>query len=229
MTITLPPLSTVVYKALGTIPKSAEAPSVAVVTPAHNGEQSDRMEVRADVGGDSNYEVTFWAKVGDDPWEPIGTDDNAPYRVFGDVYDLPPGTGVQYQAVVLDNGGHSSTSNTRSARVGKPSIAWDLPAEGGNVRGAVLLRVAPAPELSHYVVTFQRRIGDGSWTAIGADSSSPVYSVTDTLPTLPTGTAVASRGCSRLRPTSLSAISSGLNPARWKKARTVRAWRSTES
>jgi hypothetical protein len=41
------------------------------------------------------------------------------------------------------------------------------------------------------VVTFQRRVGDGPWTYAGSDDSSPVYSVTDTLPTLPAGTAVA--------------------------------------
>ena len=160
---------------------------MAVVRPAHDDGSSNRIEVRADVGGDSNYEVTFWAKTGDDPWEPIGTDDNAPYRVFHDVYDLPPGTGVQYQAVVLDNAGHSATSDVRQGAGRQARDRWDAPVEGSNVRGATTLRVMPDPELSHYVVTFQRRIGDGSWTAIGADNSSPVYSVVDTLPTLPTG------------------------------------------
>ena len=47
---------------------------------------------RADVGGDSFDEVTFLAKVGHGGWQDIGTDDNAPYRVFHDVADVAPGT-----------------------------------------------------------------------------------------------------------------------------------------
>ena len=133
------------------------------------------MEVEADLGGDSFYEVTFQAKIGDDPWEPIGTDDNAPYRVFHDVYALEPGTQVQYKAVVLDNAGHTRESAARCARVGEPSISVSRPA-GRAHRDPC----HPDPELSHYVVTIQRKVGDGPWTAIGSDDSSPVYTVFDT-------------------------------------------------
>ena len=38
-------------------------------------------------------------------WQPLGTDDNAPYRVFHDVSDLPVGTPLEYRAVVKDAGG----------------------------------------------------------------------------------------------------------------------------
>ena len=133
------------------------------------------MEVEADLGGDSFYEVTFQAKIGDDPWEPIGTDDNAPYRVFHDVYDLEPGTQVPYQAVVLDNAGHTRESAARSARVGEPSVSVVV-RPGARTE----IRATPNPEHSHYVVTIQRKVGDGPWTAIGSDDSSPVYTVFDT-------------------------------------------------
>ncbi len=175
LTVTVPPLSVVVYRARGTVPASGEAPSVAVVEPAHNGAASARMPVRADVGGDSFYEVTFFAKIGDDPWEPIGTDDNAPYRVFHDVYALEPGTGIQYKAVVLDNAGHTRESAARSARVGKPSVSVTV-RPGARTE----VRATTAPELSHYFVTIQRRLGEGPWVAIGSDDSSPVYIVFDT-------------------------------------------------
>ena len=133
------------------------------------------MEVEADLGGDSFYEVTFQAKIGDDPWEPIGTDDNAPYRVFHDVYALEPGTSVHYRAVVLDNAGHTRESAARSARVGEPRVSVAV-APGARTE----IRVTTNPELSHYVVTVQRKVGDGPWTAIGSDDSSPVYTVFDT-------------------------------------------------
>ena len=34
------------------------------------------------------------------------------------------------------------------------------------------VRATPNPEHSHYVVTIQRKVGDGPWTAIGSDDSS---------------------------------------------------------
>jgi hypothetical protein len=137
--------------------------------------------------------VTFYAKVGNGAWTPIGTDDNAPYRVFDDIRALTPGTVVQYQAVVLDNAGHARTSAVRQAKVGEPAITWEVPAEGAKVRGATTVRAVTTPELSHYVMTFQRKVGDGPWTTIGVDDSSPAYSVTDDFPTLPAGAAAAYR------------------------------------
>ena len=43
------------------------------------------------------------------------------------------------------------------------------------------------------MVTIQRRIGDGPWVAIGSDDSSPVYTVYDTPPAVPSGTSIAYR------------------------------------
>ena len=92
---------------------SLDAPS-----PATGG----RMQVSASVAGSSFYEVTFYAKV-NGRWSPIGTDDNAPYRVFHDVSGLTSGAAVEYRAVVAGQrrphplGG----SRTRSrARAGGP-------------------------------------------------------------------------------------------------------------
>ena len=175
LTVSVPPLSAVVYRARGTVPASPAAPELAIVQPRHNGQGTARMEVEADLGGDSFYEVTFQAKIGDDPWEPIGTDDNAPYRVFHDVYGLEPGTQVQYKAVVLDNAGHTRESAARSARVGEPDVSVVV-RPGARTE----VRATPDPEHSHYVVTIQRKVGDGPWTAIGSDDSSPVYTVFDT-------------------------------------------------
>ena len=92
--VTVPPLSTVVYRSDAAIPLSAAAPEIAVEPLPEGGEARDRAEVRAFVDGNSFYDVTFQAKVGGGEWTTIGTDDNDPYRVFHEVAGLAPGTTV---------------------------------------------------------------------------------------------------------------------------------------
>src|SRR5215212_8076951 len=135
--VTVGPLSTVVYRSLKKVPRSHAAPPVSLDVPATG---RDRLEVRADVTGDSFYEVTFLAKVGSGPWRDIGTDDNSPYRVFHDVSDVEPGTTVRYRAVVLDNAGHTRSSGVRSTTVAPPAITLEAPNEGQRVRGVVEVR-----------------------------------------------------------------------------------------
>jgi hypothetical protein len=62
LSVAVAPLSTVVYVSKKKIPNSKAAPAVGLDVPAQG---RDRLEVRADVAGDSFYEVTFLAKVGD--------------------------------------------------------------------------------------------------------------------------------------------------------------------
>ena len=76
-----------------------------------------RFELRAVVPHDAFYEVTFAMKVGNaGAWTLVGTDDNAPYRVYPNVSGLAPGTPVHFRAVVRDNAGHESVA-TASASV----------------------------------------------------------------------------------------------------------------
>jgi glycosidase len=180
--VTVPPLSAVVYELAGRIPGSKAAPAVTLSQPTPAPGARGRMHVRADVAGSSFYEVTFYVRAGNGPWQPIGTDDNAPYQVFHDVSGLPTGTPLHYRAVVLDNRGHTAASATRSAVVPEPEVTIEAPAEGSRVRGTVEVRAVADPERSSHVVAFQRRVSDGPWTPIGSDSSSPVYTVFDQLP-----------------------------------------------
>jgi alpha-amylase len=191
--LTVPALSAVVYKAAAKLPKSDEAPSVAVISPPHNGQARQRMEVTADVGGDSFYEVTFYAREGNGGWKPIGTDDNAPYRVFHDIWDTEPGTKLQYKAVVLDNAGHARESVPRNARVAKPLVTLEAPNEGQRVRGTVTVRATTNPEHSDYVVRFERSVNGGAFTTVGTDDSSPVYTAFDDTSSLPDGAQVTYR------------------------------------
>ncbi|HEX6360005.1 alpha-amylase family glycosyl hydrolase [Actinophytocola sp.] len=193
LTLTVPPLSTVVYALDGRIPRSSSAPAISLSAPAPAAQ--GRVEVAATVQGSSLYEVTFEARVAGGRWRPIGTDDNAPYRVFHDASNLDPGTSVEYRAVVLDNGNHTRTSNTVRGRVPAPRLTIEAPVEGGGVRGVVEVRATADPERPSHVVTFERSVAGGPWTVVGRDDTSPAYTVFDDLGALnlAPGTAVAYR------------------------------------
>lgn len=181
ITVTVPPLSTVVYAMTDRVPRSKAAPAVSLGEPTPSAESRARMRVPATVAGSSFAEVTFYAKTGRGGWAPIGTDDNAPYQVFHDVSGLRAGTPVQYRAVVLDNAGHTRTSGARSAHVPAPSLTIEAPAEGANVRGTVEVRAVADPERATHVVHFERSVAGAAWTPIGRDDSSPAYTAFDDL------------------------------------------------
>jgi glycosidase len=181
LSLTVPPLAAVVYRAKNHVPRSKKAPDISlrIASPAR-----DRAEIAADVSGSSFYEVTFLAR-GKHGWKSIGTDDNAPYRVFHDIADEKPGTRIEYKAVVLDNGGHSRTSRERSLTVAPPAIVLEAPPDKGRVRGTVEVRAVATPEHASHVVTIERSVNGGPWTSVGTDSSSPVYTVFDDTSALP--------------------------------------------
>ncbi|WP_309814193.1 alpha-amylase family glycosyl hydrolase [Pseudarthrobacter sulfonivorans] len=195
LTVTVPPLSAVVYKSSGRIPHSKSAPAIELQEPAAAPADNGRIKVTADVGGTSFYEVTFEAKTAGGGWTPIGTDDTAPYQVFHDVADLNAGTPLEYRATVLDNGGHTATSASRAAAVPAPALTIQKPVEGSYVKGSVELSATADPEKPTHVVSFERSIAGGDWTAMGSDDTSPAYSVTDDLADLelPGGTVVQYR------------------------------------
>lgn len=195
LTVTVPPLSAVVYESSGRIPHSKAAPAVVLQDPAAAPADNGRIKVTADVDGASFYEVTFEAKTAGGGWTPIGTDDTAPYQVFHDVAALDAGTPLEYRATVLDNGGHTATSQSRSSTVPAPVLTLQKPVEGSSVKGSVELSATADPEKSSHVVSFERSVAGGDWTAVGSDDSSPVYSVVDDLAALALadGTAVQYR------------------------------------
>ena len=181
--VTIAPLSAVVYRSKKHIPRSRRAPAPTLsVTPS-----ADRTGVVADIPHDSFYEVTFLAKAGNGSWKDIGTDDNAPYRVFQDTSDIEPGTQVSYKAVVLDNAGHTSTSATRTVTIPAPEIALEAPNQGQRVRGSVEVRAVATPEHADYSVRFERSVNGGPFTTVGTDTSSPVYTAFDEPRRCPTG------------------------------------------
>ncbi|MEV0403214.1 alpha-amylase family glycosyl hydrolase [Actinoallomurus sp. NPDC050550] len=193
--VTVPPLSAVVYLADGRIPASKAAPPIRLDAPAPADVSHGRMRVSANVAGSSFGEVTFQAKVGNGPWQSIGTDDNAPYQVFHDTSGYRTGTALRYRAVVLDNAGHIRWSDVRSTAVPAPSVTVTAPKDGGTVTGIdpVTVQASIDPERATQSVRFQRSVGGGAWTDLGTDTSSPDYVVTDDVSKLPLGTQVRYR------------------------------------
>jgi alpha-amylase len=111
--ITVPALSAVVYRAAHRMDRSRRAPGLSLNVAA---EVSGRPEVAADVTGDSLYQVSFYATSGG-RLTPLGTDDNAPYRVFPDLSAYAPGTSLRLLAVAKDNAGHVSTAHATTTVV----------------------------------------------------------------------------------------------------------------
>ena len=120
LTLTVPPLGYMVYRAREPVPASPAAPGISI-TSLQDGDTArigvnqwdghaidQRIEVAAELDADVMAEVTFAVRNGAGEYVPIGTDDNAPYRVFYDVSHLrgQPPTTLSFRAIVNDLNGH---------------------------------------------------------------------------------------------------------------------------
>ncbi|CUR57845.1 Alpha-1,6-glucosidase, pullulanase-type [metagenome] len=122
VTVTVPPVSAVVYRADSTIARRQSAPAVQFNSPSAGAVVGGaRAEIAAGVPEGGFNQVTLaWRPVGADDWTALGTDDNAPYRVFHDVSAMPKGTLLEYRAIVRDSSGNLAATSTYAA-VGDPS------------------------------------------------------------------------------------------------------------
>ena len=115
--------------------------SIAMATPAAGADVTGRTQVSATTSGGYG-EVTFAVSVDGAPYEVIGVDDNAPYRVYHDVSGIAPGTAVTYKAIVKNANGHLASDKV----------------------GAVVGEVAPPPPPGsgpeYAIVHYQRSDGD---------------------------------------------------------------------
>ncbi|MGB0384249.1 MAG: pullulanase-type alpha-1,6-glucosidase [Ardenticatenaceae bacterium] len=137
LSLNVPALGVVIYKASSMIPATDEAPSISIGNLSNDQqveltiESQDghdvvqRLEVAADLGADLFAEVTFVVKASDAPtYTLIGVDDNPPYRVFYDVSDLPEGTTLDFKVIVNDLHGHynSATVTGIAPMVQQPQV-----------------------------------------------------------------------------------------------------------
>ncbi|MDW8318929.1 MAG: pullulanase-type alpha-1,6-glucosidase, partial [Anaerolineae bacterium] len=120
ITVDVPALGVVIYRADRPIPASDAAPDVTFVSPAPGAGLSGRSEIRVNLSTDQMAEVTFLVKVAGGGWELIGVDTNPPYRVFYDVSGLPAGTSLTFRAIANDLNGHLKGASV-SAVVAAPA------------------------------------------------------------------------------------------------------------
>ncbi|HEY3485687.1 MAG TPA: pullulanase-associated domain-containing protein, partial [Ilumatobacteraceae bacterium] len=114
------PLGFVVYRAKDRVPVSPKAPGITITAP-HDGDTvviatdmmdghavDRRVEVRAELDTDAMAEVTFLVSEDGGDYQLIGTDDNAPYRLFFDPSHLrgSEDTSLTFRAIVNDLSGH---------------------------------------------------------------------------------------------------------------------------
>lgn len=114
VTVTVPPLSVLVWRAARPMAdaQAAPAPTVKALGDAVGG----RVEVRAQVPAGGFNQVTFaWRSAAGSDWTVLGTDDNPPFRVFHDVRGLAPGTPLDYRVVLRDHSGNIAAGGTTTA------------------------------------------------------------------------------------------------------------------
>jgi glycosidase len=123
ITVTVPALSAVVYRANSRVDTGWRPPAVTVTAPQPGGVVGGRAEISAELNTDAFAQASFWFRpVGTTAWQQLGTDDNAPYRVFHDVSGYPTGTLLEYRVVVRDTAGRVSASSSYGV-VGTPEAS----------------------------------------------------------------------------------------------------------
>ncbi len=126
LTVDVPALGVRVYRADAGIAVPGTAPVVTMTAPAAGSEVVGRVEVGAALSSSAYSEVTFVVSIDGAPYEHIGTDDNAPYRVFYDVSELPAGATLEFKAIADNMSGAIS-----SAKVGAVVGAEEPPSFAG--------------------------------------------------------------------------------------------------
>ncbi len=170
VTVTVPPLSFGIWQANSALKVSTAAPTINFVSPEPDAEVTRRLEVEAELGADIFAEVTFAVKVGDEEeYTVLGTDDNPPYRVYYDLFDLAVDTPLTFKAIVNDLSGNLN-STTVTAVVGEP--------EGPDIDSVTIAS------------DFQSELGcPGDWqpdcevTHLAYDAGDDVWQETFTIPT----------------------------------------------
>ncbi len=121
VSVTVPPLGVAVYRASAPMEtRKVAAPTVTVSAPERG--VSGRSEISADVEAGTFAQTTFlYRQVGQKDWTTLGTDDNAPFRVFHDVSGMPLGSLLEYRAVVEDAAGRIAADSTSATVVEPPT------------------------------------------------------------------------------------------------------------
>jgi hypothetical protein len=121
LTVTVPPMSVRVYRADQRMPQRSAAPAVYLTSPGPGGVVGGRAQIGAAIPENTFAQVSFLVRpVGTTDWAAIGTDDNAPYRVFHEVSGMARGTLLEYRVLAKDSSGNISAASTYGV-VGEPT------------------------------------------------------------------------------------------------------------
>ncbi len=113
ITVEVPALSAVVYRAHSRVDIGWRPTAVTLTAPQPGAVVADRAEISAALNTDTFAQATFYVRgVGTSAWTLLGTDDNAPYRVFSDVSGYAKGTLLEYRVVVKDAVGRVSATSS---------------------------------------------------------------------------------------------------------------------
>lgn len=142
VTVTVPPLSTLVLRAEKPLAAPAAKPSVTLKAPAAGA--TGTVEISAGTGGGGLDRVVFAAQTGNGEWATLGSADHAPYKITQTLDDtVAAGTVLRYKAVVVDRAGRTASAlATTTAGQAPPA---DKPV---------------AVERDHAVVHYKRADGD---------------------------------------------------------------------
>ncbi|WP_414720846.1 pullulanase-type alpha-1,6-glucosidase [Streptomyces sp.] len=120
VTVTVPALHAVVYRAAQPLPAPAATPALTLTAPEAGA--TGTVELTADVTGGGLNRVVFAAQAGTARWQVLGSADHAPYRVTQALSPtLPAGTPVRYKAVVIDSAGRTAAA-TAATSTGTPPV-----------------------------------------------------------------------------------------------------------
>jgi pullulanase-type alpha-1,6-glucosidase len=120
VTLTVPPLGSVVLRAAEPLPAPAVKPALTLTAPAAGA--TGTVEVDAAVTGGELNRVVFAAQVGNATWQVLGSADHAPYKVTQALAaEVPAGTPVRYKAVVIDAVGRTASA-TAATTTGTPPV-----------------------------------------------------------------------------------------------------------
>lgn len=128
VTVTVPPLTVSVWRANKAIATSGAAPTVQTEVVGADGGHGiyGRAEITAKVQASTFAQTTFlYRPVGTSTWATLGTDDNAPFRVFHDVSGFPVDTYLEYRAVTKDAAGRVAADSTWAVVANPPQPVID--------------------------------------------------------------------------------------------------------
>ncbi|MFC5043150.1 pullulanase-type alpha-1,6-glucosidase [Ornithinimicrobium kibberense] len=184
LAVDVAPLSVEVYRAGKALKPRQEAPAVYLDSPSAGGVVGGRAEIGASVPDHVFAQVTFaYRPVGGEDWTVLGTDDNAPYRVFHDVSGMPHGTLLEYRAVLQDSSDNLSASSTYGV-VGDPA-----PGDGGGGGGSDPVGPVEQPDAVSVPGSHNSEMGcaadwspDCAEAQLALDAKDSVWKGTDDLP-----------------------------------------------